>query len=162
MQRCMTTSSRRPGFSTAGARSRVRSAVAALGVLVVVVGAQLGAVPPASAASLPGPLHTDGRWIVNEEGRRVKLAAINWSGAETQAFVGHEFDLRRREKRDPLAPSHLVNTRLGREPVEEVETVGERPPHVALAEAIGPDCQVHLGMLPRRSRDPGRGSADRW
>lgn len=95
MQRCMTTGSRHPESSTARARSRVRSTIAALGVLAVVaVGVQLGSVPPASAASLPGPLHTDGRWIVNDEGRRVKLAAVNWSGAETQAFVVGGLDQR--------------------------------------------------------------------
>lgn len=43
---------------------------------------------------LPGPLHTDGRWIVDAEGRRVKLAGVNWSGAETQSFVVGGLDVR--------------------------------------------------------------------
>ncbi|MCU1617523.1 MAG: hypothetical protein JWO98_5063 [Frankiales bacterium] len=43
---------------------------------------------------LPGPLHTEGRWIVDQNGRRVKLASVNWSGAETQAFVVGGLDTR--------------------------------------------------------------------
>jgi endoglucanase len=40
--------------------------------------------PPATAAvSLPAlPLHTSGRWIVDALGKRVKLAGVNWYGAE--------------------------------------------------------------------------------
>ena len=40
--------------------------------------------PPATAAApLPAlPLHTSGRWIVDAHGARVKLAGVNWYGAE--------------------------------------------------------------------------------
>lgn len=41
----------------------------------------------AMLADLPGPLHTESRWIVDGNGNRVKLASVNWSGAETQAFT---------------------------------------------------------------------------
>src|SRR5690242_15289635 len=51
--------------------------------------------PPAARPRLPGPLHTEGRWIVDRHGRRVKLASVNWSGAETQAFVVGGLDVRR-------------------------------------------------------------------
>jgi endoglucanase len=44
--------------------------------------------------ALPGPLHTDGRWIVDASGHRVKLAGVNWSGAETAAFVVGGLDVR--------------------------------------------------------------------
>ncbi|HEY2296949.1 MAG TPA: cellulase family glycosylhydrolase [Jatrophihabitans sp.] len=37
--------------------------------------------------NLPGALHTQGRWIVDRGGDRVKLASVNWSGAETQAYT---------------------------------------------------------------------------
>lgn len=52
---------------------------------------------PAAAAvpRVPGPLHTDGRWIVDRSGRRVKLVSVNWSGAETPAFVVGGLDVRR-------------------------------------------------------------------
>jgi endoglucanase len=54
------------------------------------------AVPSASGtAQLPGPLHTQGRWVVDRHGQRVKLASVNWSGAETQAFVVGGLDERR-------------------------------------------------------------------
>lgn len=32
-------------------------------------------------------LHTEGRWIVDAQGRRVKLASVNWFGAESGEFV---------------------------------------------------------------------------
>jgi endoglucanase len=49
---------------------------------------------PAAEPVLPGPLHTDGRWIVDASGHRVKLAGVNWSGAETTAFVVGGLDVR--------------------------------------------------------------------
>ena len=33
------------------------------------------------------PLQTDGRWIVDRRGERVKLASVNWFGAESAEFV---------------------------------------------------------------------------
>ena len=33
------------------------------------------------------PLHTKGRFIVDEEGNRIKLACVNWYGAEEMDFV---------------------------------------------------------------------------
>jgi endoglucanase len=50
---------------------------------------------PSAEAALPGPLHTDGRWIVDASGHRVKLAGVNWSGAETPAYVVGGLDVRR-------------------------------------------------------------------
>lgn len=40
------------------------------------------------------PLHTDGRWIVDAAGTRVKLSSVNWYGAEEQDHVvaGLEID----------------------------------------------------------------------
>ena len=46
------------------------------------------------APRLPGPLHTDGRWIVDRSGHRVKLVGVNWSGAETPAFAVGGLDVR--------------------------------------------------------------------
>lgn len=46
--------------------------------------------PPADAQPVPlpaVPLHTDGRWIVDANGKRFKLAAVNWYGAEEKDFV---------------------------------------------------------------------------
>lgn len=43
--------------------------------------------PPARAAAASYPLHTSGRWIVDASGRRVKLAAVNWYGAESPEYV---------------------------------------------------------------------------
>lgn len=48
-----------------------------------------------SAAYLPGALQTQGRWIVDRQGHRVKLASVNWSGAETQAYTVGGLDVRR-------------------------------------------------------------------
>ena len=43
-------------------------------------------VPP--TAALPAlPLRTDSRWIVDANGRRFKLASVNWYGAEAKDFV---------------------------------------------------------------------------
>ena len=33
------------------------------------------------------PLRTSGRWIVDREGHRVKLACVNWAGAEVEAVA---------------------------------------------------------------------------
>lgn len=41
----------------------------------------------AAACAQPAPLHTSGRSIVDTDGQRVKLAAVNWYGAEEQDFV---------------------------------------------------------------------------
>jgi endoglucanase len=38
-------------------------------------------------ASVRPPLRTDGRWIVDARGRRVKLAGVNWYGAEERDMV---------------------------------------------------------------------------
>jgi endoglucanase len=52
-----------------------------------------------------GPLHTSGRFIVDRNGQRVKLAAVNWYGAEEQDFVVAGLD------RAPLAQiAHLIRT----------------------------------------------------
>jgi endoglucanase len=40
--------------------------------------------PPSATA---GPLHTSGRWIVDESGKRVKLASVNWDGFESPEHV---------------------------------------------------------------------------
>jgi endoglucanase len=38
-------------------------------------------------SSIALPLHTEGRWIVDANGNRVKLRSVNWYGAEEQDFV---------------------------------------------------------------------------
>lgn len=45
-------------------------------------------------ADIALPLHTDGRWIVDSAGARVKLRSVNWYGAEEQDHVvaGLEID----------------------------------------------------------------------
>ena len=43
-----------------------------------------------ASGHVPGvklPLHTQGRWIVDRHGERVKLASVNWFGAESAEFV---------------------------------------------------------------------------
>lgn len=50
---------------------------------------------PSAHSRVPGPLHTAGRWIVDRRGHRVKLASVNWSGAETQAYTVGGLDVRR-------------------------------------------------------------------
>jgi endoglucanase len=47
---------------------------------------------PATVSALPplparGPLHTNGRWIVDQTESRVKLASVNWYGAEQADFI---------------------------------------------------------------------------
>lgn len=49
---------------------------------------QAPAVRPAAARPLPAvPLRTQDRWIVGADGKRVKLASVNWFGAESPEFV---------------------------------------------------------------------------
>jgi endoglucanase len=80
-----------------------RRIVSVLATCLALLGLSL-AVPLAArgAASdrLPGALHTQDRWIVDGHGNRVKLASVNWSGAETQAFAVGGLDVR---KLDALA-----------------------------------------------------------
>ena len=72
----------------------------ALAALLATCAALLACAAPTAAAAgtgataerghAPGvraPLHTDGRWIVNRRGERVKLASVNWFGAESAEFV---------------------------------------------------------------------------
>jgi endoglucanase len=81
--------------------SRGVAALAALLVLLALAGCT-GAPDPArtpaatgtAAPRLPGPLHTDGRWVVDRAGHRVKLVGVNWSGAETPSFVVGGLDVR--------------------------------------------------------------------
>jgi hypothetical protein len=50
-------------------------------------------IPPGNTACPPAgpppafPLHTDGHWIVDRSGNRVKLDSVNWYGAEEEDFV---------------------------------------------------------------------------
>jgi endoglucanase len=82
-----------------GRRGAATCLAAALALLAVLTGCT-GTPPPARTATspavprLPGPLHTDGRFVVDREGQRVKLVGVNWSGAETPAFVVGGLDVR--------------------------------------------------------------------
>ncbi|MFD2417287.1 glycoside hydrolase family 5 protein [Amycolatopsis pigmentata] len=42
---------------------------------------------PAQAAPATHPLHTSGRWILDAGNHRVKLAGVNWDGAESPEYV---------------------------------------------------------------------------
>ncbi len=44
-----------------------------------------GAVAPTATPALP--LHTEGRFIIDRAGRRVRLTAVNWYGAESEDFA---------------------------------------------------------------------------
>lgn len=77
---------------------RQRTAVAVLGVLAVLVTALVGSPPaaagPAARSAAPAavtaadlPLHTSGRYIVDAHGNHVKLAAVNWYGADSTDYV---------------------------------------------------------------------------
>ena len=46
---------------------------------------QLSCPPPAVTPAFP--LHTQGRWILDHNNQRVKLAGVNWYGAEEQDYV---------------------------------------------------------------------------
>jgi endoglucanase len=51
-----------------------------------------------AALPLPAvPLHTDSRWIVDRNGKRFKLASVNWYGAEEKDFVVAGLDRARLE-----------------------------------------------------------------
>ena len=52
----------------------------------------------------PLPLHTESRWIVDANGHRIKLASVNWYGAEEKDFVVAGLD-----KQDVRAIAHLVH-----------------------------------------------------
>ncbi len=41
---------------------------------------------PGKAQALESPLHTANHWIVDAKGRRVKLAGVNWYGADNEEF----------------------------------------------------------------------------
>jgi endoglucanase len=80
-----------------------RVVYAIAGILAV---ALLGLASPAVAAPRHGdaretwggihvPLHTQGRWIVDRRGHRVKLASVNWFGAESAEFVVGGLDKQR-------------------------------------------------------------------
>ena len=59
----------------------------------------------AAVALAAPPLHTAGRFIVDSSGARVKLAAVNWYGAEEKDFVVAGLDIA------PLASiSHHIRT----------------------------------------------------
>ncbi len=47
---------------------------------------------PSHALAPPTPLRTHGRFIVDDDGHRVKLAAANWYGASDVTFVPHGLD----------------------------------------------------------------------
>src|ERR1041384_4889536 len=79
------------------ARGIRRRSSAALGTaaLIASIAAGSGAVPAGAAepdevtaaAAAHYPLHTSGRWIVDASGSRVKLASVNWDGAESPEHV---------------------------------------------------------------------------
>jgi endoglucanase len=80
-------------------RRGVRLLAAAAAVLALLAGCSSAGGPPPAAATtaapaLRGPLHTDGRWVVDRAGHRVKLVGVNWSGAETPSFVVGGLDVR--------------------------------------------------------------------
>ena len=52
---------------------------------------QLNCPPPAVTPAFP--LHTQGRWILDHNNQRVKLAGVNWYGAEEKDFVAAGLDL---------------------------------------------------------------------
>ena len=55
--------------------------------------------PPGTIAN--GPLHTEGRNLVDSDGHLVHLTGVNWFGFETETFVPHGLDVR--NWRDMLA-----------------------------------------------------------
>ncbi|REH29619.1 endoglucanase [Kutzneria buriramensis] len=63
---------------------RLSFVVAALAAAITVASS-----PATTAVATPTtyPLHTSGRWILRPDGQRVKLASVNWSGAESPEFV---------------------------------------------------------------------------
>ena len=80
--------------SDPGRRAR-RSALVVLMTACMALFACAGLAAAATATRVtsdagPGvklPLQTDGRWIVDRRGKRVKLASVNWFGAESAEFV---------------------------------------------------------------------------
>lgn len=87
---------RRAGSLAAGVAVLAAVSLAVPSGAVAGLHAAYGHTPSTPAArSLPGLLQTQGRWIVDKHGQRVKLASVNWSGAETQAYVVGGLDVRR-------------------------------------------------------------------
>jgi endoglucanase len=54
-----------------------------------------GAAWPSPVPGVHVPLHTQGRWIVDRRGKRLKLASVNWFGAESAEFVVGGLDRQR-------------------------------------------------------------------
>ncbi|WP_083998981.1 glycoside hydrolase family 5 protein [Actinomadura kijaniata] len=69
-------------------------------LLVAAMAPRVDADESVSGPAVPGvvlPLHTKGRWIMDARDRRVKIASVNWYGAESSDFVVGGLD------RQPLA-----------------------------------------------------------
>jgi endoglucanase len=88
--------------------------------------------PPATggpAPALRGPLHTDGRWVVDRAGQRVKLVGVNWSGAETPSSVVGGLDVRPLDElagRIAAAGFDVVRLPVSNELVETDPVVADR------------------------------------
>lgn len=67
--------------------SRLRTVVAALALALLPVAAPVQAVAQTHVPGVALPLKTSGQWIVDQRGHRVKLASVNWFGAESGEFV---------------------------------------------------------------------------
>lgn len=67
----------------------IRTIIAlATAVILIPLAAPVQAAPPrAQGQSVHLPLRTEEQWIVDQRGRRVKLASVNWFGAESGEFV---------------------------------------------------------------------------
>ena len=116
-------------------RSTARSAALAVALLLAVLAGCSAAGParptapaPAAAPRLPGPLHTDGRYVVDAAGHRVKLVGVNWSGAETPSAVVGGLDLRPLDElagRIAAAGFDVVRLPVSNELVETDPVVGD-------------------------------------
>lgn len=75
---------RRPGWVSGVVAVATTMALLSAGGVVSVEAAEPGNTETAAANY---PLHTSGRWIVDSSGKRVKLASVNWDGAESPEHV---------------------------------------------------------------------------
>src|SRR3954451_19527061 len=87
----------RPGDREEGRGDEMMLTLKLALVALVVAGLALFASTGVATANghAPGPLQTHGRWIVDNHGKRVKLASVNWFGAESAEFVVGGLDKQR-------------------------------------------------------------------
>jgi hypothetical protein len=84
--------------------------------------------------TIPGWLHTDGTWIVDAKNHPIRLASVNWYGAEGATFVPGGLD--RRPYMDIFAQSNPRTPRAWQQSIRW--RYGSRRPESAASESRSP------------------------